>query len=81
MGRRSRRKIKYYFPKLPKYFECPACGGRLVSVKIVKKNPHRIAHVKCSKCGLEAKVALKKVEKPVDAYCVFCDLYWSSRGR
>ncbi|RLI08065.1 transcription elongation factor [Candidatus Bathyarchaeota archaeon] len=80
VGRRKRRrKIVVRKRTLPKVFTCPACGMQSVAVKISTGPSGRVAHVMCGRCGLSATVPVAPVQKEVDAYCKFVDLYYEGK--
>ncbi len=78
MGRRKRRrKIIVRKRTLPKVFLCPNCGTQSVMVRITSGPSGRVAHVTCGRCGLSAEVPVRAVDKEVDAYCRFVDMFYA----
>lgn len=71
MGRRRRKVVKLPKKKLPKIFLCPVCGEESINIRIIKGS--NIAEVRCSKCGVEAKIPTSPADEPVDVYCKFTD--------
>ena len=82
MGRRKRRrKIIVRKRTLPKVFLCPSCGTQSVMVRISTGPSGRVAHVVCGRCGLSADVPVRPIDKEVDAYCKFVDMFYSGSVR
>ncbi len=80
MGRRKRRrKIVVRKRTLPKVFTCPVCGTASVAVKIRTGPSGRVAHVMCGRCGISATIPIAPVQKEVDAYCKFVDMYYEGK--
>ena len=80
MGRRKRRrKIVVRKRTLPKVFTCPVCGTASVAVKIRMGPSGRVAHVMCGRCGISATIHIAPVQKEVDAYCKFVDMYYEGK--
>jgi len=78
VGRRKRRrKIVVRRRTLPKVFLCPNCGTQSVMVRISSGPSGRVAHVVCGRCGLSADVPVRLIDKEVDAYCKFVDMFYS----
>lgn len=87
MGRRSRKRYKKITPphrRLPKVYQCPACGLPTLIVDIetyfddVKDEERKKAYVKCMnpKCGLRAVLEdLPTIFSAVDAYSKFLDMF------
>jgi len=80
VGRRKRRrKIVVRKRTLPKVFTCPVCGTASVAVKIRTGPSGRVAHVMCGRCGISATIPIAPVQKEVDAYCKFVDMYYEGK--
>ena len=71
MGRRRRKIVKLPKKKLPKIFQCPACGEESINIKIIKNS--NIAEVKCGKCGIVENISSSPSDEPIDIYCKFTD--------
>ena len=71
MGRRRRKIVKLLKKKLPKIFQCPACGEESINFKIITSS--NLAEVKCSKCGIVENISISLSDEPVDVYCKFAD--------
>lgn len=88
MGRRSRKRYKRpirRIRRLPKLFQCPACGLPTLSVDIKSQVDeegfeHKSALIRClnPKCGLRADMSeIPSVFEAVDVYAKFLDGFTS----
>lgn len=83
MGRRKkRRKVVRVVRRLPKLFQCPACGQVTLTVSMdeieTETGLAKVAQIVCnnSSCCLKAELAgLPMIFEAVDAYHRFLDLY------
>ena len=79
MGRRRRKTYKVrrkVVKKLPKTFQCPACGAVSISIRIDRDA--NVAFIACSNpsCRLRAKLDnVPKIYQEVDVYAKFLDLF------
>jgi transcription elongation factor Elf1 len=62
---------------MKKYFVCPECGRKEVSVQDMDK---AIATVKCGSCGIQKKVPKMRMYEPIDFFGDFIDLYNQDKG-
>ncbi|MHA1799678.1 MAG: transcription elongation factor 1 family protein [Candidatus Helarchaeota archaeon] len=83
MGRRKRQKVqpRRLQKRIPKIFNCPACGKESISVELIKPstlNGVGAAMIHCSNpnCELEYSVKINFLSEPVDAYADFIDQYF-----
>ena len=83
MGRRKRQKVqpRRLQKRIPKIFNCPACGKESISVELNKPstlNGIGSATINCSnpQCELEYSVKINFLAEPVDAYNDFIDEYF-----
>lgn len=83
MGRRKKRtKVVRIVRRLPKLFQCPACGLVTLTVNMDEVETEtglaKVAQVMCNNpsCCLRAELSgLPMIFEPVDAYHRFLDLY------
>lgn len=83
MGRRKkRRKVVKVVRRLPKIFQCPACGMIALTVSMdeveTESGLSKVAYITCNNpsCCLRAELhGLPLIFEPVDAYSKFVDLY------
>ncbi|MEM3140725.1 MAG: hypothetical protein QXH15_04640, partial [Nitrososphaerota archaeon] len=73
MGRRRRKIVKKKIVKPPpKIFMCPKCNVEAVTVNHIEGEDY--VEVKCTNCGVSAKVRWYPAYLPVDAYAEFYDI-------
>ena len=86
MGRRSRKRFKRKIKpprRLPKIFQCPACGLPTLTVEMKTYTTEdgeekKMAMIRCynSECGLRATMkGLPSIYSEVDAYAKFLDAF------
>ncbi len=83
MGRRKkRRKVVKVVRRLPKIYQCPACGMIALTVGMEEVETEfglsKVAHIVCNNpsCCLRTELyGLPLIFEPVDAYSKFVDLY------
>mgnify|MGYP001773007181 CR=1 FL=1 len=83
MGRRKkRRKVVKIVRRLPRLFQCPACGLVTLTVDVdeveAESRLAKVARIACNNpsCCLRAELyGLPMIFEPVDAYHRFLDLY------
>jgi len=61
---------------MKKYFSCPECGRKDISVQDMDKS---VATVKCGSCGIERKVPKMSIADPVDVFGDFIDIVHSEK--
>ena len=83
MGRRKRQKVqpRRLQKRIPKIFNCPACGKESISVELLKPSTLKgfgSASIHCSnpQCELEYSVTINFLAEQVDAYNDFIDIYF-----
>lgn len=76
MGRRRRKVIRLQRKKLPDFFLCPQCGRD--SIKVIIENDTLPAVIFCGNCNLTHEITKKPGDMPVDIYCKFTDIFYSS---
>jgi len=76
MGRRRRKAIRLQKKKLPQFFLCPQCGRD--SIKVITENETTHAVIFCGNCNLTHEITIKPSDMPVDIYCKFTDIFYSS---
>jgi len=80
--RKKRRKVVKVVRRLPKLFQCPACGLVTLTVNMEEVETEtglaKYAQIMCNNpsCCLRAEISgLPMIFEPVDAYHRFLDLY------
>jgi len=76
MGRRRSKVIRLQKKKLPDFFLCPNCGRD--SIKVIIENEAPLAVIFCGNCNLNYEIEIKPGDMPVDIYCKFTDIFYSS---
>lgn len=76
MGRRRKKVVRLQKKKLPSFFLCPQCGRD--SIKVIIQNDKLLAVIFCGNCDLIYEIAIKPGDMPVDIYCEFTDIFYSS---
>ena len=76
MGRRRRKVIRLQKKKLPPFFLCPQCGRE--AIKVIIENDTLMAVIFCGNCDLTYEIKIKPGDMPVDIYCKFTDIFYSS---
>lgn len=78
MGRRRRKVVRMPKKRLPKFFSCPKCGKKTVTVEVFRDRGQAI--VSCGGCGASEEFSVRLAHSEVDVYCMFTDkAYESSR--
>ena len=72
MGRRRRKVTRIPKKRLPKYFDCPKCGGSKTIAIIISKEKNAIATVICPKCG--GSLTKNLARNQTDFFCPRCNL-------
>ena len=70
MGRRRKKVIRIPKKRLPKYFDCPKCGSRTISI-VISEAKTAIAKVTCGKCG--ESVTKNVAGNKADFFCSRCN--------
>jgi transcription elongation factor Elf1 len=76
MGRSRRKVTRLQRKKLPNFFLCPQCGRD--SIKVIIEDDKLPAVIFCGNCNLTHEITTKPGDMPVDIYCKFTDIFYSS---
>lgn len=83
MGRRRKRRKKIVKRRTlpPRYFECPRCGSKTLTIDFKKSGKLRtkIAVVRCGTCGLHCEFEVPEILDRVDVYNKVVDLVYEGR--